>query len=98
MKQPLHNAEDFIENLAQKLEGNFYTEPITERSEKVSLQDPYAVLLPSPDQEQEQARQNMLKAEQAEDRLASETFIDDITAAKHPGPLADEVYQDFRNH
>ena len=103
MKQPFHHSDDPAEVLVQKLEEQqakeeiFHTDPIIERFERVSIQDPYSFPLPSSDSEFEQARQNIIKADQTENDLASEKFIDDITSAKHPGPISNEAYLDFRN-
>lgn len=103
MKQPFHHSDDPVEVLVQKLEEQqakeeiFHTDPIIESFERVSIQDPYSFPLPSSDSEFEQARQNIIKAHQTENDLASEKFIDDITSAKHPGPISDEAYLDFRN-
>ena len=103
MKQPFHHSDDPVEVLVQKLEEQqakeeiFHTDPIIERFERVSIQDPYSFPLPSSDSEFEQARQNIIKADQTESDLASEKFIDDITSAKHPGPISNEAYLDFRN-
>ena len=101
MKQPIYNSDDPVEVLVQKLEEqqakeeNFHTDSIIERFERVSIQEPYSYPFPSSDSEFEQARQNIIKADQTESDLASEKFIDDITSAKHPGPISDEAYLDF---